>query len=236
MDPHIAQLLDDLIDHWRFWDQHEEYYLKTLAPSLVENPRNGDATERDLLGELRAVLNNDEWHSIPLLISERRREMRERERLEAQRREDERQEQLRQEADRRNIETRRVELIAEIRRRFNDDYLAVDSFFTASCADLISQQEYEKEKVAFVKDLVASHTPPDKSGIRKTPDDEQAAAIAAVHGHIQVWPVPVAGRPLHWLDVLCSCRSTAPFPLAKCCCLHSTARRPMRYARSFSSP
>jgi len=133
----VAQLLDALIDHWRFWDQHEEFYLNTLAPSLVENPNKGDATERDLLGKLRAVLNDDEWHSIPLLISERRQEMRKRERLEAQRREDERREQLRQEAHRREIETRRVELIAEIRRRFNEDYLAVDSFFSASCAGLI---------------------------------------------------------------------------------------------------
>jgi len=68
----VAQLLDSLIDHWRFWDQHEEFYLKTLAPSLVENPSKGDETERDLLGKLRAVLNDAEWYSIPVLISERR--------------------------------------------------------------------------------------------------------------------------------------------------------------------
>lgn len=200
----IAQLLDALIDHWRFWDQHEEFYLKTLAPSLVENPSKGDDTERVLLGKLRAVLNDSEWHSIPLLISERRagilreieserlhkeaeeKERRERERLEAQRREEERQEQLRQEARRCEIETRRAESIREIRRLFDVDYLTVDSFFTASCTDLITPQEYKQEKDAFVKDWVAKHTPPDKSGIRKTPDDEQAAAIAAVHGHIQV--------------------------------------------------
>lgn len=200
----VAQLLDALIDHWRFWDQYEEFYLKTLAPSLAENPSKGDETERDLLGKLRAALNDAEWYSIPVLISERRagirreieserlrkeaeeKERRERERLEAQRREEERQEQLRQEAHRREIEARRAELIREIRRLFNVDYLNADSFFTASCTDLISPQEYEEEKVAFVKDWVAKNTPPDKSGICKTPDDEQATAIAAVHGHIQV--------------------------------------------------
>ena len=44
----VAQLLDALIAHWRFWGQHEEFYIKTLAPSLVENPGKGDETERDL--------------------------------------------------------------------------------------------------------------------------------------------------------------------------------------------
>ena len=28
-------LINELINHWRFWDRHEEYYLKTLAPQLV---------------------------------------------------------------------------------------------------------------------------------------------------------------------------------------------------------
>ena len=201
---YVAKLLDALIEHWRFWDQHEEFYLKTLAPSLVDNPGNGDETERDLLGKLRALLNDDEWNSIPAIISERRaeiqreveserlrREEEEKERikreiLEEQIREEERREQLRQESHRRAIEARRTELLRDIRRLFNVDYLSADSFFNASCADLISLQEYEQEKIAFVKDWVAKHTPPENSGIRKTPDDEQAAAIAAVHGHIQV--------------------------------------------------
>jgi DNA helicase-4 len=200
----VAQLLDTLIDHWRFWDQHEEFYLKTLAPFLLENPSKGDETERNLLGKLRAVLNDAEWYSLPVLISERRAEIqreivlerlrkeaeekkrRERECIEAQRREEEQQEQLLQEAHRHKIEARRAELIREIRRLFNVDYLAADSFFTESCTDLISPYKYEQEKVAFVKDWVAQQTPPDKSGIRRIPADEQAAAIAAVHGHIQV--------------------------------------------------
>jgi len=171
----VSQLLDALIDHWRFWDQHEEFYLKILAPSLVENPNDGDETERALFGKLRVVLDDAEWYSIPALITERRAGIR---------REIERK--VLEKKERQETELRREELIRDIRRLFNVDYLTADPFFAASCTDLISPQEYEREKIAFVKDWVAKHTPPDKFGIGYTPDDEQAAAIASVHGHIQV--------------------------------------------------
>jgi DNA helicase-4 len=225
----VTQLVDTLINHWLFWDQHEEFYLKTLAPSLVDNPSRGDKIEREILEKLIVLLNHDEWTALPELISERRlgilreieserlcreaeererreearleaqrieserlrraseeRERREKARLEAQRHEAEQQKRMRQENLRRVAEAKRTELIRKIRIQFNVDFLGVDSFFAASCSDLISLDEYEQEKVAFVKNWVTKHTPPDKEGKKRSPDNEQAAAIAAVHGHIQV--------------------------------------------------
>jgi DNA helicase-4 len=182
----VVQLLDALIDHWRFWEEHCEFYVKTLAPSLVERPSKGDDTERELLGKLRALLNDAEWKTLPALISERRVEIQREIELKRLRKEAEEREQIRQEAYRREVEKRRPEFVREIRRLINVDFLNADSFFTSSCADFISLQEFEDEKVAFVKDWIAKHTPPDRSGLRKIPDDEQATAIAAVHGHVQV--------------------------------------------------
>ena len=225
----VTQLLDALINHWGLWDQHEQFYLTTLAPFLVKNPTQGDETEREILQKLRILLNQNEWMALPILISERRprlvreieserekqerarqeaqrheaerqerirqeilrreaeaREKQEKARQEAQRHEAERQERRRQEILRREAEARRAELIRMIRKQFDVDFLGADSFFVASCSDKISHDEYEQEKVAFVKNWVTEHTPPDKDGKKRSPDDEQAAAIAAVHGHIQV--------------------------------------------------
>lgn len=70
------QALDALIEHWSFWDKYESYYLERLAPDLVRDPSRGDGSERDILGRLRSLLSNDEWHELPRLIALRREERR----------------------------------------------------------------------------------------------------------------------------------------------------------------
>ncbi|GHU07003.1 hypothetical protein AGMMS50225_03230 [Betaproteobacteria bacterium] len=81
------------------------------------------------------------------------------------------------------IEDVRISLLQEIRRRFNSDFLGVDSFFKASCQNVIPVQEFEIEKLLFIKNWVVINIP-NKNG--QLPDDEQVAAIATVHGHVQV--------------------------------------------------
>jgi len=53
------KLIDVLIEHWRFWELHEDFYLTNLAPSLVSDPSKGDDLERETLAKLRQVLTQD---------------------------------------------------------------------------------------------------------------------------------------------------------------------------------
>ena len=199
-----TQLIDEIIKHWACWDEHEDFYLTQLAPSLVANPGNGDDKERLILQELRTLLNENEWLALPQLIAERRagflrqiaiertrREVHEREKQEAARlaafkREEEERKRLRQDALRKQTEAKRNELLHEIRRRLRSHFLGADSFFRDSCADLIPEVDYEQEKISFVTSWIAENTPSTKNGEKRLPDDEQVAAIAAVHGHVQV--------------------------------------------------
>ena len=69
------QLIDTLIEHWRFWDEHEAFYLTKLAPALVADPKSGDETAVRILRELRSQLSDDEWEKLPQLIADRRAEI-----------------------------------------------------------------------------------------------------------------------------------------------------------------
>lgn len=184
--PNIKELVDALIDHWSFWDQYETFYLKVLAPNLVENPGQGDEKEREILAKLRILLSNEEWEALPVLIAERRAGRLSEIESERLRKEAEQQERLRQERLGREREERRSKLLADLRQRLKDDFLGADSFFANDCSELVSIDEYEKEKISFVKHWIAEHTLPNKDGHKRSPDDEQASAIGAVEGHIQV--------------------------------------------------
>lgn len=66
------KLIDVLIEHWRFWELHESFYINTLAPSLISDPSAGDDLEQETLAELQKILKEDEWQSLPRLLAERR--------------------------------------------------------------------------------------------------------------------------------------------------------------------
>ncbi|WP_059751699.1 UvrD-helicase domain-containing protein [Thiobacillus denitrificans] len=70
-------------------------------------------------------------------------------------------------------------LLEEIHGEFETAFMDADAFFNASCAHLIDQNDYESEKTTFIQSWFAAN-------ITRSIDDEQAAAIAAVHGHVQV--------------------------------------------------
>ncbi len=185
-----GELIDELIKRWEYWDEKEEYYLKKLAPSIVINPnRETTNEEKRILNKLRGLLNQEEWLALPKLIAERRagilREF-EIEQLAAFKRIEEDLEKLRRESLQKQAEAKRNELFNEIRIKLQRNFLSADSFFQDSCASYISLDEYEQEKIAFIKLWVSENGHTNKNGEKQSLDDEQATAIAAVHGHVQV--------------------------------------------------
>lgn len=91
-------------------------------------------------------------------------------------------ERLREEASKealsREIEAKRAELFIALQNTFKEDFLRADSFFESVCKKYISAEEYEKEKIFFIRNCVKNNN--------TELDNEQAAAVACVHGHIQV--------------------------------------------------
>jgi DNA helicase-4 len=209
-----SELIDALLGHWSRWDVHEEFYLTKLAPSLVADPNRGDDTEKVLLLQLRSHLDDSEWSELPRILAERRegiyREIesdrlrreaqeiaRQKEELERRRREQEfrlKQEVIRQqeeiararrEAERIRVEELRRTKLESLRRCLRDDFLGAEIFHANSCVEVISQHEFQAEKIAFVQRWFVDNLP-ELDGNRQLPDDEQLGAIAAVHGNIQL--------------------------------------------------
>lgn len=78
-------------------------------------------------------------------------------------------------------------LLEEIRGKFEVAFMDADVSFNASYAHLIDNNDYESAKTTFVKSWFAANDTREIKGQRGVQlDDEQAAAIATVHGHVQV--------------------------------------------------
>jgi len=73
----------------------------------------------------------------------------------------------------------RQKLLVQLQEHLEQRFLSVDSFYRSSCTAHISADEYQTKKVKFVTSWAKRH-------LRFAPDDEQAAAIGAVDGHVQV--------------------------------------------------
>ena len=70
-------------------------------------------------------------------------------------------------------------LLKGLKKFFQRDFLSAYDFYRARCTHLISVEEYETEKINFVRARVTNL-------LGNNPDPEQAAAIGAVEGHVQV--------------------------------------------------
>jgi DNA helicase IV len=79
-------------------------------------------------------------------------------------------------------------------KTFLTDFLGADAIFEHVISNMeLSKKElsllqtlYEEKKNKFVKKWITVNTPSGKNGSKQSLDDEQIAAIAALHGHIQV--------------------------------------------------
>ena len=177
------QLLDALIEHWLFWDKHEQFYLTQLAPSLVTDSSKGDDVEKAILDKLKRLLNESEWNALPQLINERRQGILREIEIERTRQQAEVREKARQKELLHHAKARREALLSQLRDLFANDYLGAEKFYEDECSSVIPADEFQRERTAFVRFWLAKNT----GGKRAhSADDEQLAAIATVNGHVQV--------------------------------------------------
>lgn len=174
-------LIDKLITYWPDWESHEEYYLTILAPSIVRSDSTQQLTSREkkIIKDLRRALSQREWQQLPTLIEQRRgNELKEldsdRERAEAL---EETERKRRREEEARIA--RKEALVARLKDVFESDFLSADEAFAADPdADMLGD-EYQELKTRFVRNWSARE-------LQQPLDSEQAAAIAATVGDIQV--------------------------------------------------
>lgn len=196
-------LIDKLISCWLCWPSQGEYYLKDLAPSIVNGSAVLPANEQKICDLLRELLSPEEWGSLPDLIAARRarrlediesdRIRREQERLERERHEED--ERRKREQERLEKELRKAEL-QRARQAFIDQAQSVfDSAFLnadTSLADepgrsLFTNEQYLELKIKYVQDWA-------KRVLQQTLDPQQAAAVAATGGDIRVVARAGAGK------------------------------------------
>jgi DNA helicase IV len=87
---------------------------------------------------------------------------------------------------RRRNEAKRSERLESIRKAFRNNFLTSESYFRSAGDGLISEAEFAQEKISFVQTWISDYLGAAKGGKHQPPDDEQASAIAAVNGHVQV--------------------------------------------------
>lgn len=176
------KLLDDLIDCWTVWDHYEEYYLTVLVPSIVCSVGSAKLKpyEEKIVLELRGLLSQGEWQHLSTLIRKRRNgklDELESDRVRAEAEEEARRQRRREEEARMG---RKRALIARLEKAFERNFLSADDILAADPnAELISGDEYDELKTSFVCGWAARE-------LQQPLDLEQAAAVAATSGDVQV--------------------------------------------------
>lgn len=189
MEHTALERIDKLIACWNDWDSNEEYYLTILAPSIVRSDGSEHLlnNEQEIVAALRHLLSEAEWQQLPTLIAQRRVNnlndlVSDRARAEAQRESERREDEeraRRKEAEEAQIARKRA-LVARLKALFESDYLSADGVLAADPdAELVTGEEYGKLKSEFVQDWTSRN-------LRQPLDSEQASAVAASGGDIQV--------------------------------------------------
>ena len=194
----IVELMD-----WLQARQSRHRFADTFFEALYQVEPEGDAQRRSnyashLAQQERAQIERaqkierqkNEEQRLAKAEKERllKRERRSKEYL-ARREEEEAMRKARDEAKRKadaELEYKRQESIRGLTSCFNNNFLNADHYYKMHHQNEISPADYEQVKIEFVKTWISNNMPSGRNGEKYVPDDEQAAAIAAVNGNIQV--------------------------------------------------
>jgi DNA helicase IV len=161
-------------------------------------------------------------------VKARRREAEQQARLREER---ERQARLKEEHERQARQQRQAleaemarkrAVIARVQHAFESDFLSADRVLAADPdATLVSGPEYQALKTRFVQDWVART-------LQHPLDSEQAAAIAATEGDVQVVARAGSGKTRTLVTRALFCRNTAEYRRGNSCCWPSIRGQPKR--------
>ena len=182
----VQKLIEKLISPWSLWEENEDYYLNTLAPDLVRNHKQGMDDERKTLEDLHQLLDPNEWLNLPSMIRKTYLEIKDRNHQKLIKEEKKRLEILREQENTRIVREKQRVLLSELRMKFKEDFPAVDSFYKNDCFDLITVEDFNKEKSSFVIKWVQSSFHVTGGEKNPFPDDEQALAICALDQNVLV--------------------------------------------------
>ncbi|WP_199298068.1 UvrD-helicase domain-containing protein [Trichocoleus sp. FACHB-40] len=172
----LEQLEKQRQEHTRLEQQHRERERLRLEAERKEKECQ-QRRERERL-RLEAERKEKERREQQRREQERLHQEQKRLRLEVERKEKERKlEEERQQRVRREVE--KQTLLNSLKEQFAQDFLNAHNFYQAQCIEHISFEEYQSEKINYVRYWVQHH-------LNSTPDSEQAAAIGAVESHVQV--------------------------------------------------
>ena len=190
------------------WHKNKKYILETLIPSVANGSCNYKKDLTELEAEafvtLHKILTEKEWKNISDLFNlriehkniESEKEKAKRIEEEARRKEEEKATRIEEEAlelqrkeqaklekeemDRLEAERERKQIqIAALRKCFEKDFLNSDSVYKRQFVQIFTHDEYEAEKISFVKEWIKNNT-------GNEVDNEQAFAIASLNKNIQV--------------------------------------------------
>ena len=83
-------------------------------------------------------------------------------------------------------EEKRATFFDAVRVHLSNDFLSAESYFQDLSLHNISHNDFEAVKTTFVQTWISDNLGASKNAKHQPPADEQAAAIAAVNGHVQV--------------------------------------------------
>ncbi|NMB46675.1 MAG: UvrD-helicase domain-containing protein [Firmicutes bacterium] len=194
------ELLHELIQLWRKWETNETYYLNTLAPAIMRGDDSFDLKDREkeIIAQLRELLSPEEWSHLPQLIAQCRtgtlnslpsdEQRKQASPTKAQQRvrqllanhgKQQHQERLKRRQEQTTRERQR-RMQKEFQTILQRDFLGADQAFAAQADNsLLTPDDYVLLKTAFVQEWVRNNT-------KKPLDQDQAAAVAAATGDIQV--------------------------------------------------
>jgi len=87
---------------------------------------------------------------------------------------------VREQIRKRQIEAEKQKVLEELNEIFEMSFFEARNFYNSYCSSCISADEFEVARAKFIQAWASDHLN------SKVPDHEQAAAIGAVDGHVQV--------------------------------------------------
>ena len=189
-----SELIGRLIAYWTAQNGGilpRDRFLKLLA-AVIKNPKQNTEPVCSILKLLQAQLTESEWNDLPVIIANRqlgsivefatdhlRQKVLEKEIQEAELKikEEENLEKLRQE--------KHSSALNNLRIQFQSNFLNAKKFYNENLSQIITEKEYQGEKITFVKDWIIANIFNGNQS-KPLPDRDQLAAIAEVNGHVQV--------------------------------------------------